>query len=125
VGRVELSLGPPHGKQVHGIVRDRDGRPVAGASVSAEYEDEAPSTQTDASGRYTLETFSGARLEATEGARYATASVSGANVDREQIDLVLEDLADDYPIEESDEPSSRSLARQNTPRSIIRTTGST
>lgn len=62
--RIELDLGPPRAKVVHGTVTDA-GRPVEGATVTAVHEDGPPVTATtDAAGRYTLRTSLGARIAA-------------------------------------------------------------
>lgn len=64
--QLELDLGPPRAKVIHGTVTD-GGRPVDGAAVTAVFEDEpAATTTTDSAGRYTLRTFVGARLSASK-----------------------------------------------------------
>lgn len=88
---VALALGPPHKKQVDGVVRDRSGRPIAGAVVTGTTDERgATPVVADASGRFSLPSFSGATLVAV-GERGATgqAIVGMANVDREQLDIVL------------------------------------
>jgi hypothetical protein len=95
VAHVEIDLGPPRAKTVHGTVRDGDGKPVAGVLVTAVYQTaREAATRTGADGRYTLETFSGARLQATAPGVIGFALVGGANVDREQVDLVVGDASD-------------------------------
>lgn len=88
-GTVELALGPPRAKTVHGIVRDEDGRPAAGMRVTAYHVDGPTSTRTDATGRYSLRTFSGATL-AADGAVASQTVVGSADVDDEVIDLVVD-----------------------------------
>ena len=66
VAQVELALGPPRAKTVHGVVRDGAGRPVEGASVVAAVEDGEPVLAiTDGAGRYSLRTVSGATIIVT------------------------------------------------------------
>jgi hypothetical protein len=115
VGRVELALGPPRAKKVQGYVRDESGHPIEGAAIVAELEGEADTTtlavRTDAAGHYALETFSGASLRASEKGRIGFAAVGMANVDQEQVDIVVRDYGEgkrdtiDIPDDYSDEPS--------------------
>ncbi len=89
-GTVELDLGPPHAKTVHGTVRDDAGRPVANVLVTAAYKsDRNTSARTDGAGRYTLLTFSGATIMADGEGNSGVATVGMANVDEEQVDLTL------------------------------------
>ena len=83
-GRVQLDIGPPREKLVHGTVRDGD-KPVAGAHVTATYKKRTSTAITDEAGRYTIETFAGATI--TVGR--AIASVGLANVPRERVDVAL------------------------------------
>jgi hypothetical protein len=91
--RIELDLGPPRDKTVRGVVRDDAGRPVAGAIVSLVGPDDDPRSaaiaRSDTAGAYTLRAYSGARLSAAAGGKLGTARVGGANVDAEQVDLVI------------------------------------
>ena len=91
---VALLLGPPHEKTVHGVVKDLAGKPVASATVTAVLEDATTIATTDERGEYTLETVSGATLFVATGGRMATAQVGYANIDREVVDLVLDEEAD-------------------------------
>jgi protocatechuate 3,4-dioxygenase beta subunit len=77
---------------VHGVVRDAAGQPVAGAAViAAQPDDDAhtTATMTDAAGRYTLRAAAGATVRASAGGQVGDAQVGGANIDAEQVDLVL------------------------------------
>ena len=94
VAQLPLPLGPPHDKTVTGIVKDSSGRPVADTIVTATLEDTTTSANTDEHGQFTLKTFSGAQLFAATGGRMASAQVGFANVDREVVDLVLEQEVD-------------------------------
>ena len=89
---VEVAIGPPRTKTIHGTVRDRDARPVSGALVRA-YPDRGDTitTTTDAAGRYSLAAFSGAMLMAAESDRYGYGAAGHANVADEEVDLVLDD----------------------------------
>ena len=91
---VALLLGPPHEKSVHGVVRDTTGKPVAEAIVTATLDDATATATTDDHGEYTMKTFSGATLFVATGGRMASANVGFANVDREVVDLVLDQEAD-------------------------------
>lgn len=96
--RVELDLGPPMTKTVHGVVRDASGQLVAGAFVTAGRPGVADITaRTDAAGTYTMRTASGANLRASARGRVGFAHVGGANVDDEQVDVVLEDAPEPDP----------------------------
>jgi hypothetical protein len=88
---LELALGPPRSKTVHGTVKDGANRPVAGATVSASYNGGRDVTvRTDAAGRFKLSTFSGAVVVANGSGMTAYGEVGMANVDDEDVDLVLE-----------------------------------
>jgi hypothetical protein len=98
VARIELALGEPHAKMVRGVVRDAQGAPIAGATVSVvRPDDAAPSAvaMTGADGSYAIKAFSGARVRAFAHGVAGTASVGGASVDAEQLDLVIGQAADD------------------------------
>jgi hypothetical protein len=88
---LQLDLGTPRGKTVHGIVRDGDGRPVPGASVTSTSPaaHATAGVRTDEAGRFTIGTFSGAQLSAGDGERVATADIGHTNVSDEQLDLVV------------------------------------
>ena len=79
---------------MHGVVKDLAGKPVASATVTAVLEDATTIATTDERGEYTLETVSGATLFVATGGRMATAQVGYANIDREVVDLVLDEEAD-------------------------------
>ena len=90
--RIELPLGPPRKKTVHGVVRDAAGQPVSGAAVSVAQGDDAAQAAavvTDAAGGYTLRASSGATLRASAQGKVGSGRVGGANVDSEQVDLVI------------------------------------
>ncbi|HSR97419.1 MAG TPA: carboxypeptidase-like regulatory domain-containing protein, partial [Kofleriaceae bacterium] len=87
---IELDLGTARAKTVHGLVRDASGAPIAGAIVTSSYEGKADTiARTDASGAYTLKSYSGAALRARAPGRVGTAQVGGANLDAEQVDLII------------------------------------
>ncbi|MBA3458792.1 MAG: carboxypeptidase regulatory-like domain-containing protein [Deltaproteobacteria bacterium] len=87
---VELELGPPRAKTVRGTVRDEDGRPIPDALVTAAYKaDRNALTRTDGTGRYSLQTFSGATINVEAQGSSGMASVGQANVDDEQVDVTL------------------------------------
>ncbi len=89
---IEVEAGTPREKTVTGVVRDEAGNPVSGARVTAVlHEREAATARTDANGRYTLQTHSGAQLIAGKGDHVGRSSVGRANVASEQVDLVLDD----------------------------------
>jgi hypothetical protein len=96
--RIELPIGEPRDKTVHGIVRDAAGQPIAGAAVIAvRPDDDAHTTaaMTDAAGGYTLRAASGATLRASAHGQVGEAQVGGASIDAEQVDLVLGESAGD------------------------------
>ncbi len=88
---VELALGGLRDKTVRGVVRDRDGNPVANARVSAIFEGRDAAATTDDAGRYTLHSFAGAQLVASDGRRTGNAVVGRANIAEEQVDVVIGD----------------------------------
>lgn len=90
--RVELDLGPPRTKTVRGVVRDTAGRPLADAVVIASHDGNTDATaQTSASGAYSLKTISGASLSASLRGHRGAAQVGGADIDGEQVDVVIDD----------------------------------
>jgi protocatechuate 3,4-dioxygenase beta subunit len=99
--RIELAIGEPQDRTVRGVVRDAAGQPVAGAVVTAAQPDDdarAAAAMTDAAGAYTLRAASGATLRAAAHGQVGEARVGGANIDAEQVDLVLgEPTGDDTP----------------------------
>jgi hypothetical protein len=98
VARIDLALGEPHAKMVRGMVRDAGGAPVAGATVSVVRPDDAAPSNVAISrsdGSYAIEAFSGAHLRAFSGGKAGTATVGGASIDAEQLDLVIGQSADD------------------------------
>ncbi len=89
-GTIELDLGPPRAKTIHGTVRDDAGRPVANALVTAAYRtDRNTLVRTDDAGRYTLQTFSGATVSVDTDAGAGGSIVGMANVDDEEVDITL------------------------------------
>jgi hypothetical protein len=88
-GHVELALGPPHEKTVHGTVTDR-GAPVPNARVNADLDGRSVAATTDDEGHFTLHTFSGATLATSDGARSGHAHVGRANVGDERVDITLD-----------------------------------
>jgi hypothetical protein len=93
--RLELTLGEPHDKTVRGTVRDGAGQPIAGAVVSVERPEDqgdvGATTRSDAAGSYAIKAFSGALLRAAARGKIGHGMVGGANVDTEQVDLVIDD----------------------------------
>jgi hypothetical protein len=89
---IELELGEPIEKQVHGTVRDASGKPVARARVTAIVDThETITVRTDDDGKFSLRTQAGAQLVAGNGKRVGRAPVGHANVPSEQVDLVLDE----------------------------------
>ncbi len=103
--QIELPVGELRDKTVRGVVRTAAGEPVAGVAVTAVRPDRDPDasarnavTMTDAAGRYTIQTVSGATLRVSAHGEVGEAQVGGANIDAEQVDLVIgEPAADDAP----------------------------
>ena len=92
---VELDLGAPRDKTVRGTVRDRNGKPIANARVTAVVDQhEVETVRCDSAGRFSLKTRSGAQLVAGDGAHVGRATVGRANVPSEQLDITLDDAAD-------------------------------
>ncbi len=89
--QIELGVGPRHRKSVSGVVSDADGRPIAGATVTATVEGTTPpvTAETDSTGRYEIHTVSGAHLSAQAGDNLANDEVGTANVDSEIVDFRL------------------------------------
>jgi len=95
--RIELALGEPRSKTVRGVVRDPAGQPIAGAVVTIVRSDgDGPGAATvaDGDGAFTIKAFSGASLRASGGGKLGFATVGGADVDAEQVDIVLDDAPD-------------------------------
>jgi len=91
---VEVDIGAPREKTVTGTVRDVAGHAVEGARVTAVLHDrEAATARTDASGKYMLQTHSGAQLVAGKGELVGRGVVGRAKVASEQVDLVLDDAS--------------------------------
>jgi Carboxypeptidase regulatory-like domain len=86
---ITLDLGPPREKQVEGVVRDRESRPIANALVTSTLEDKTTTAKTDDAGHYALSTFSGASLYVANGSLEGRATVGLANVASEQVDIEL------------------------------------
>ncbi len=81
---VELELGQPTEKLVHGVVRDAAGKPVALARIGARLGDRVlDSVSSDAAGRFALHAVAGAELTSDT----AHATVGLANVADEEVDL--------------------------------------
>jgi hypothetical protein len=88
---LELDLGSPRSKTVHGQVRDGDGKPLADARVTATATaaHATATVRTDDKGRFTIGTFAGAQLVAGDGEHLASADIGHANVPDELVDLVV------------------------------------
>jgi hypothetical protein len=93
-GTLDLALGPPHDKLVEGFVKDVTGKPLPNQIVTATLDDATATATTDDSGKFALKTFSGAQLFVATGDRMASAQVGFANVDREVVELVLDQEVD-------------------------------
>jgi len=94
---VELDLGVPREKTVHGTLRDAKGAPIASARITASQVDTGgerrltATVRTDDHGRFTIRTVAGASLVAGNGDRLASANVGLADVPDEEVDLVIDD----------------------------------
>jgi hypothetical protein len=87
---VELELGTPTEKLVHGIVRDGARAPVENARVTARLGDRVIDTvATDADGHYAVHAVAGAELTASANSHTERATVGLANVADEQLDISL------------------------------------
>lgn len=96
--QIELGLGEPRAKTVRGVVRDAAGQPAGGAVVTLVRPDEdgpPVATVADAAGGFTIKAFAGASLRAAAGGKVGVARVGGANIDAEQVDIVLGMVLDD------------------------------
>jgi hypothetical protein len=88
---LELDLGAPREKTIHGIVRDGSGKPLPDVRITATSPaaHATASARTDANGRYAVGTFSGAQIVAADGEHVASADIGHANVPDELVDLVM------------------------------------
>ena len=92
--QIEVDIGPPRERTIHGTVTDRESRPITGAVVRISGgNDGSPRVVTDSVGRYTMQAPSGAHLVASDGDVAGYAMVGRANVADEQVDIVV-DAAD-------------------------------
>jgi hypothetical protein len=90
---VELDLGKARDKIVRGTVRDRAGKPVANARVTALVDNQESATvRTGDDGAFELKTQSGAELLAGNGRKVGRGTVGRANVGSERVDLVLDSI---------------------------------
>ena len=89
IGHVELPLGPPHEKVVHGTVRDANAQLAANVHVSANANGQVAVAVTDDEGNYTLRTAAGAALAASNGKNAGHGTVGRANVPDERVDITL------------------------------------
>jgi hypothetical protein len=95
---IEAEIGEPRVKTVSGTVRDIAGKSVEGARITAVLHDrETATARSDANGRYTLQTHSGAQLVAGKAEHVGRGHVGRANVASEQIDLTLDDADEPQP----------------------------
>ncbi|MDB4953641.1 MAG: hypothetical protein JWO36_1210 [Myxococcales bacterium] len=95
---IELAIGSPRPKTIHGVVRDRESRPIPDAvvrTIGTDDDTEAHTVRTDGAGRYTMRAYSGAQIVATGGRLAGLALVGRANVDDEEVDVMV-DIADTY-----------------------------
>lgn len=94
---LELALGSPREKKIHGTVRDDTGKPIANARVTALVDNrEAATMRTDSDGHYEMTTLGGAQVVAGNGKRSGHASVGKANVPTEQVDVILDRAAETF-----------------------------
>jgi hypothetical protein len=96
VAKLDLDLAPRKRKQITGVVTGPDGAPVEGATVTAAYGDEAARAETDARGRYTIETYAGEGIYAYKHDMQAFAMVGEADVPEERVDIRLDHASGDY-----------------------------
>ena len=90
IARVEIPLGPPHDKIVRGTVRDSAGNLVANARITAVLDGKRTGVTADDNGHFTMRSFAGAQLTASDGSRIGNALIGRANVAEEQVDLVID-----------------------------------
>jgi len=90
IGHVELPLGPPHDKVVHGTVRDANAQVAANVHVSANANGQVAVATTDDEGNYTIRTLAGAALSASNGKSAGHGTVGRANVPDERVDITLD-----------------------------------
>jgi protocatechuate 3,4-dioxygenase beta subunit/RNase P/RNase MRP subunit p29 len=90
IGHLELVLGEPHQKTVHGMVLDRGAHPVPNARVTADLDGRNAAATTDDQGWYSLRTFSGAALAAGDGSHGGRGQVGRANIPDERVDITLD-----------------------------------
>jgi hypothetical protein len=87
---VDLDLGPPHQKLVHGIVRDGAGNAVANAVVTSGGDDgDAEMTKTDSTGRFTIKAYSSTMILVATDQGSGMAKVGGANVPDEEVEITV------------------------------------
>ena len=89
VARLQLDLGLPREKRVTGVVRDRDGHAVGGAHVVATLDNQTSAIVADEDGKFTLETFAGATINADHAGARGIATVGLANVASERVEIVI------------------------------------
>jgi len=104
---VDLDLGPPHEKLVHGVVRDQSGSPVTDATVTSGGPDIDPElAKTDANGRFTIKAFSGTMIIAATDRGSGMAKVGGANISDEEVEITVfprNELEGEGDVEESND----------------------
>jgi hypothetical protein len=89
---VDVAIGPPRETTVRGVVRDREGRAIGNASVSAVLRGrDTATTRSDDDGRYELRTYGGAQIVAGDGSRVGYGVVAHAAVVEQVVDVVLGD----------------------------------
>jgi hypothetical protein len=88
---LELDLGTPRSKTVHGVVRDDRGKPIRDAQITATSTatHATANARTDGNGRFAIDTFSGAQIVAGDGERLASVDIGHANVAGELVELTL------------------------------------
>jgi hypothetical protein len=100
VAKLDLDLSPRKRKTITGVVTGPDGMPVEGATVTAAYGDDAARDETDAAGRFSIQTYAGEGIYAYKGSMQAFAMVGEADVPEERVDLRIEDVSGSIDIDE-------------------------
>ncbi|HEY6174836.1 MAG TPA: hypothetical protein VIX73_10345, partial [Kofleriaceae bacterium] len=68
--------------------------PAPSSIVRSDGDGPGAATVADGDGAFTIKAFSGASLRASGGGKLGFATVGGADVDAEQVDIVLDDAPD-------------------------------
>ena len=108
-GTLEVDIGPARRVTVSGTVTDADGRPAPDVTIHSSHHEESSETTTDASGRYVIQSFAGARINAGLLRQLAVAEVPVTAQSTATIDLELSqpEIEHDYehlPHDPGEEP---------------------